>query len=310
EAGQRPIAGTKPAWLTGERLKTLLIAAFLGILGGHCFYTRRWGRGLLELLFVTGGIASPLMLPKIVSTETFYEYSTVLSIVSVLPYIAFLALYFMDIINIFKGKFTKVDPTIKLTKKHLVFLGILLGLEIVSVFVPPSGYLVGPLVSLCGVFFGIIPGTIIAGLLTLIWEAGILFRNYGFSLTGVLWTCVTTAITALIVYGYLKLRSPESKLNLTLPDLTGKPVLQGAVIGAAYLAACVLSMFFLNLLSLLLHSGFYRFSFRDIVSAAIAGFIGAALPLLLAKKGLYLGPFVTPAESADEKASSGTEGAA
>jgi hypothetical protein len=44
------------------------------------------------------------------------------------------------------------------------------------------------------------------------------------------------------------------------------------------------------------------FSWITILQAAIAGFIGAALPPLLAKTGLYLGPFVTRKQAANGEA--------
>ncbi|MDR1287749.1 MAG: hypothetical protein LBK08_09100, partial [Treponema sp.] len=49
---------------------------------------------------------------------------------------------------------------------------------------------------------------------------------------------------------------------------------------------------------------FYNMSFSwiTILQAAIAGFIGAALPPLLAKTGLYLGPFVTRKQAANGEA--------
>jgi hypothetical protein len=239
----------------------------------------------------------------------------------------------MDLIKIIKGTFNKVESTLpKLTKKHLLFLGALLGLQIISLLLRGTplrviDFLIIPLVSLCGVFFGPIPGTIIAGLFTLVGSAigfaqslfalllgfGYPNINFIFLFSNVLRTCVITAVTAVLVSGYLKLCTPESKLNRKLPDVAGKPVLQGVLTGAAYFAIAGICSF-IGWLALRgggpfgWLQGFYRPFFYITLCAAIAGLIGAALPPLLAKKGLYLGPFVTRGQAAGGQESSGAEG--
>jgi hypothetical protein len=318
------------SWPTGERLKVFLFALFLGLFGVHCFYTRRRIRGIIELLLGLGGPALMLghtfsLRYRDLSASELYDGVTFnfLSPVYVpiwlgaLANIVFLVLWIVDVFKIFKSTFNKVDPD--LTKKHLLFLGVLLGLSIVG-FIPGLGRLTGflsmPALYLSGVFFGPLVGTIIAGVFyitnTVVFS---LFPGYSVSISSVLFyalsTCITTAVTALIVYRCLKLRSPEGKPALKLPNLGGKPVLQGVLIGIACFVAggiVLLLQLFVNRFTSLQLWGL-PFS-RVLLYAAIAGIIGAALPPLLAKKGLYLGPFVTPGPAAKEQTSPGTEGAA
>jgi hypothetical protein len=88
-------------------------------------------------------------------------------------------------------------------------------------------------------------------------------------------------------------------------------VLQGVLIGIACFAATVIAsllVFFIDAFIPQFSESGFRMSFYNLLDAAIAGLIGAALPPLLAKKGLYLGPFVTPGQDAKGQGSSGTEG--
>ncbi|MDR2186234.1 MAG: zinc-ribbon domain-containing protein [Treponema sp.] len=325
-AGPTYIAGTNIVWPTGERLKIFLFALFLGIFGGHCFYTGRRGRGLIELLLGVTSLAAPFI--TIMSDDIWSVLSGGFSamyvpiIVGTLAFLAFCVLFVMDLIKIFQGRFNKVESavTIQLTKKQLIFLGVLLGLSVVANGLwLPIKFLVYPAVLLCGVFFGPLPGTIIAGLFTVTERIiGIPFyaivsairqdhlfnlsMSITYSLFEILEIPFVTAITAGIVYGCLKFRSLESKLNLKLPDITGKPILQGVLIGIACFVAlgiCSLLRPFEEMISP--WSMWYPPFFYSIIYAAVAGLMGAALPPLLAKKGLYLGPFVTPGQTEVEK---------
>jgi TM2 domain-containing membrane protein YozV len=313
-----------------ERRKTILFCAFLGIFGGHCFYTGRRGRGLIELLLVATPIAISLLMASGVMDDYIVDYVrqegftmgsiylTPLTVVSLLAYAGFLALWITDVIKIIQGTLNKVEPD--LTLKRFAFLGVLLVLSIIPW--QPIVFLTGPVLFLCGVFFGPIPGTIIAGLLSLL---GVPYAPFGVlappmplmtrlarilnfnSLPYVLRPCIITALIAVIVYGYLKLCAPESKLNRKPPDVAGKPILQGVLIGAAYVAGTGICSFIGRLGRLFywlepLRVFSWPFSWRTILDAAIAGFIGAALPLVLAKAGLYLGPFVTRKQAANEEA--------
>jgi TM2 domain-containing membrane protein YozV len=307
------------AWPTGERLKVLLLAIFLGIFGGHCFYTGRKGRGLIELLLGTGGPALMIIYPLILrygnmSASDLYDgftynlaspiYAPIFA--AALASIVFFVLWVMDVFKIFRGRFNKVESAV--TTKHLVFLGVLLGLRIVM-SIPGLGrpvsflrFLLTPAINLCGVFFGPLPGTIIAALFAVIGSASLVFQGL-FNIFFVLRSCIITAVTALIVYGCLKLRSPEGRPDRKLPDFAGKPVLQGILIGIAYLAALLV-----GLLAGMPFRVVFRMPFYDaIIYAAVAGLIGAALPPLLAKKGLYLGPFVTPGQTEVKKTNGDAE---
>jgi TM2 domain-containing membrane protein YozV len=323
-AGQTGGAGTAGfTWPTGERLKVLLFAVFLGLFGVHCFYTGRRIRGFIELLLGLGGMALMIAYPftlkygnmsasDIYAGSTYDFASPVYApiFVAALAFIVFAVLWIMDVFKIFQGRFDKVESA--LTKKHLLFLGVLLGLQIIG-FIPglgqPISLLREPAVYLSGVFFGLLPGTVIAGLLTLIGKVLNIPTSPVESIFYVLRACIVTAVTALIVYRYQKIRSPEGKPALKLPDISGKPVLQGVLIGAACLAASVIAFLLIFLISRFTPLGWVDSrSFSDILYAATAGLIGAALPPLLAKKGLYLGPFVTPERAAGGQASSGTAG--
>jgi TM2 domain-containing membrane protein YozV len=166
-----------------EQIKLLLLWFFLGAFGVHCFYTGRKNRGFTELLIWVIGLAS-MAIPAILMLVNHYSWEVeqfhVSYIIAAAAYVVFLVFWIRDLVQIIKGTFTRVDPASTqkaptLTKKHILFLGILLGIQILfNVLQLPYEGVGGVLrrlfdflwlpIPLLGVFFGPVFGTILTRL--------------------------------------------------------------------------------------------------------------------------------------------------
>jgi hypothetical protein len=272
--------------------KLWVFGVVLGWLGVHCFTTGKKKRGTLELLLgLIVAAFSILSLVQLSNGNTSWVFQA-------LPYVfgaLFCAFWIPDLIGIVKGTFTNgpdkvpgfidaVLPEWKFTKKHLVFIALLAGLEIVlgvMGYIPILSNLLRIPSVLCGVFFGPLLGTVIAGVLPLISSLIVSFFKHGWFIDIQFPTplsFILPFVRGYIVYGIPKIRSLRDK------QVFSNNIAQGLLIGIAVLFASFFGR------------GRWYFSFYLLLDAALAGVVGVLLPLVLAKKGLLLGPFVKEGE--------------